>query len=787
MITPPPWTDPSPGEYPYVNEAHAGLLIASRVSVKVAEARGYLTATTSAMLKMRGFGQSQREHDQVPGLLVPLWNVLGEQDGFQYRPDTPRCANDGKPIKYETPRRMPMRLDVPPSVQQHLSDPSRTLLITEGVRKADALVTAGVDAIALLGVWSWRGRNNKGGLTALADWEPIALNGRQVGIVFDSDVMLKPQVHAALVRLGRFLADRGALVFYIYLPAGEGLAKVGIDDWLAAGNDIRTLPQLTRTEPLPPPGAGTKAKTARTDLPTQDGAALLEDVRAFVGRYCRLPSDEALTAVALWAAHTHLIDTFESTPRLALLSAEPASGKTRVLEVLALLVPRPVPNVSTTPAALFRMVAGEAGPPTILFDEIDTIFGPRAKPAEELRGLVNAGHRRGASAYRCVGEGTAQTVQAFPAYAAMALAGLGNLPDTVATRSIVIPMRPRLREEEPVTPFRTREAEPPGYELRDRLAVWAEQVRADAVGYVPEMPAEVTDRPADVWEPLLTVAELAGGDWPERARTACRKMVRSAVTDRAESSLGVRLLHDIREILNPTDSAPLDEMTTEALLRALGEDKTAPWVEICRGDPINARKLASLLRPYGIKSENLRPDAKTQQKGYRRSSFVDAWRRYLPEPDGTDWDSHEHDPPPSAENPSHPSQPSPDEDSRRSEDVFGGTDGGTDSAAGTDRSVPTTESVPPSVPVDEPLTSRNTGPSFVGTDGTGFQPGQAHNRHDTSAGPTEADRETAYAARMGLRPLRCDICGVTGPVVGWAAPYWVVRCIDHDPEDEIAA
>jgi len=120
-----------------------------------------------------------------------------------------------------------------------------------------------------------------------------------------------------------------------------------------------------------------------------DGAAALDDVRAFIGRFCALPTEHAYTASALWAAHAHVLDAFDSTPRLAFLSPEPGSGKTRALEILTLLVPWPMHAVNATPAALFRSVADPATRRTILFDEIDTIFGPKAKEHEELRGLLS--------------------------------------------------------------------------------------------------------------------------------------------------------------------------------------------------------------------------------------------------------------------------------------------------------------------------------------------------------------------------------------------------------------
>jgi len=354
-----------------------------------------------------------------------------------------------------------------------------------------------------------------------------------------------------------------------------------------------------------------------------DGAAILAETEAFLRRFVAFPSDAAAVAATLWTAHAHAVDAFESTPRLAALSPEPASGKTRLLEILALLVPNPMHAISATSAALFRAVADQEARPTILFDEIDTIFGPKAKENEELRALLNAGHRRSGVAYRCVGEGTKQKSTPFPAYAAVALAGLGDLPDTIFSRSIVIRMRRRAPHER-VEPYRARRHDPHGHDARDRLAEWVAQVAPSLEVHWPDMPDGIEDRPADVWEPLLAIADLAGADWPERARSACVELVQAAqVSDSA--SLGVRLLADTREVFGDEPG-----MHTETLLERLREIDEAPWGNL-RGSPLDSRRLARMLGKYDIYSTNVKV-AGIVRKGYRRGDFWDAWMRYLPSP-----------------------------------------------------------------------------------------------------------------------------------------------------------
>ncbi|MEU9359561.1 DUF3631 domain-containing protein [Streptomyces sp. NPDC048301] len=368
---------------------------------------------------------------------------------------------------------------------------------------------------------------------------------------------------------------------------------------------------------------------ATTPAPT-DGAALLDEVEAFHRRFNVFPTEAAFVAVALWDAHAHLLDCFDSTPRIAFLSPEPGSGKTRALEIVETLVPQPMTAVNASAAALFRSVSSGNGKPTILFDEIDTVFGPKAGDNEELRGFLNAGHRRTGVTYRCIGDGGQQTVQAFPSYCAVAVAGLGSLPDTIMSRAVVIRMRRRARNEQ-VEPFRARVHEAEGHMLRDRLAEWAEQARASIVGAWPDMPDGVTDRPADVWEPLLAIADAAGGHWPERARAACVTLV-TASRANDKGSTGVRLLTDLRDHV----LTGIDRLPTVAILDRLNALDDAPWADL-QGKPLDNRRLSKMLAEYmtadnePIASRNIKT-AGSVLKGYYSADLWDAWARYCPPP-----------------------------------------------------------------------------------------------------------------------------------------------------------
>jgi hypothetical protein len=350
---------------------------------------------------------------------------------------------------------------------------------------------------------------------------------------------------------------------------------------------------------------------------------VLDAVEAFLSRFIAYPSEAARVAHVLWVAHAHLMSAWESTPRIAFLSPEPGSGKSRALEVTELLVPRPLHAVNASPAALFRVVSDEAGPPTILFDEIDTVFGPSAKDNEDIRGMLNAGHRRGATALRCVVHGKAIETVEFPAYCAVALAGLDDLPDTIATRSVIVRMR-RRAPHEVVQPFRHRLNAPEGEQLRDELGYWCSTIEQDVSGAWPDMPEGIEDRDADVWESLFAVADAAGGDWPERARRSGVALVAATKADRG--SLGIRLLSDIRRILA---EAGVERMPTDQLLAHLVEIDEAPWGDL-RGKPLDARSLSRRLAKYDISPKNIRVEGRIL-KGYDRLDLADAWSRYLPD------------------------------------------------------------------------------------------------------------------------------------------------------------
>ncbi|MFG2092812.1 DUF3631 domain-containing protein [Streptomyces sp. NPDC048612] len=352
------------------------------------------------------------------------------------------------------------------------------------------------------------------------------------------------------------------------------------------------------------------------------GSKLLDELRAQISQFVIPPSPEALDAITLWVAATHLQPAWQHAPRLAVVGPAKRCGKSRLLDVLTETVHEPMLTINTTPAAIFRSI-NEEEPPTLLVDEADTIFGPKvAEKNEETRGLLNAGHQRGRYVTRVVGND--HTPHKFATFAMAAIAGIGDLPDTVMDRSVVIRMR-RRAEGEKVRPFRSRRDIPALHEIRDRIHAWARPLLEEAANLEPDMPVE--DRAADTWEPLVIVADLAGGRWPRLARVACVRMVNAEVAAEEDHPSGARILADIRRVFFA--QREVDSLSTGDLLHHLRQDAEAPWAERGR-DGLTARELSRMLRDFDIRPGNVRMADGRQLKGYMRNKFLDAWRRYCP-------------------------------------------------------------------------------------------------------------------------------------------------------------
>lgn len=341
-------------------------------------------------------------------------------------------------------------------------------------------------------------------------------------------------------------------------------------------------------------------------------AALLTEISVTVRRFI-ICQQETADTVALWAAMTWFMDVVQIAPLAVITAPEKRCGKSLLLFLLGKLAHRPLAASSISPAAMFRAV--DAWRPTLLIDEADSFM----RDNEELRGIVNAGHTRD-SAYvvRVVGENF--TPKRFSVWGAKALAGIGHMADTLMDRAVVLELRRKLPHENVA---RLRHAESDLFEvLSEKLARFADDYREAIRKARPDLPASLNDRAQDNWEPLLAIADIAGGEWPTLGRRAALKLSGS---DSPAMSIGTELLADIKEVF---ELKKADRISTADLITALCDEDERPWATYNRGKPISPRQVSRRLVEYGISSSTIRIGSSTP-KGFLREWFDEAFSRYL--------------------------------------------------------------------------------------------------------------------------------------------------------------
>ncbi len=370
--------------------------------------------------------------------------------------------------------------------------------------------------------------------------------------------------------------------------------------------------------------------------PRAELGKILREVEQFLRRFVHFKSPHQVVAMALWVAHTHAFQEADSTPYIYITSPEKQAGKSKLLEALGLVVARPWRAVETTEATLFRKI--EKDQPTLLLDEVDAAFGKDAKLYQGHRAILNEGHRRGARVPR-MGGAQRDRLDEFEVFCPKAFAGIGDkLPDTVRDRSIRIELS-RKTKDEAVEKLRRRKVEPEAALIRERIAEIMQGIAPELVDAEPQIPEELSDRAADGWEPLLAIADAAGGTWPHEAREASVALSGSK-SGGEDSSNGVRLLGDIRGIfeerLDERDEERDEQrLPTDILLRELVRIEESPWGawwghDVEKGHlGVASSKLARMLRVHGISPRKYRDGSETF-RGYFRKDFTDAFNRYLP-------------------------------------------------------------------------------------------------------------------------------------------------------------
>lgn len=385
-----------------------------------------------------------------------------------------------------------------------------------------------------------------------------------------------------------------------------------VDPWLESKAGERTQGQsfvLQDTEP------------AEDEV---EGVELLDEVRDVYARYVHA-ADEACVALTLWTVYSFVFDAFGVSPILKLTSPVFRCGKSSTLVILSCLTNRALLAGNITSASLFRGV--EAWHPTLIVDEADRFVAAN----DEMAGLLNAGWTRG-TAFVVRVEGDRNEPRLFSAWCPKAIAAIGTLSETIEDRSIRVSLDRKPVGVRKADAFDVDVVHAVTEPVRRRIARWTADNLAAIATAQPTRPPGLDDRSWNNWKPLLAVAEVAGGDWPARARSAAVAL--SGGEDAEDVS--TLLLRHIREAFGGAD-----RISTADLMRALVDNDEGPWAKWWARDVAAdelkspAARLARMLRPFKdgegarIKSKKIRFGAATVQ-GFERVAFEDAWARYLP-------------------------------------------------------------------------------------------------------------------------------------------------------------
>jgi putative DNA primase/helicase len=549
---------------------------------------------------LRRLGLSDTTYAHKPAIRIPYRASGGTEVAVRFRiaasgADKFRWAKGTKAVLYGPDR---------------LSDAREAdhIVIVEGESDAATLWFHDIPALGLPGAGTWK-----------EDRDAPLLDG--IGTVY---VVIEPDTGGAAVLKWLSKSSIRPRARLVRLEGAKDPSALHIAD--PDGFKAAFQQALDDAQPCPEPEIKkAKADVAKGGRPLElhepepwpqpvDGAELLDGIGKGIGRYVVFDKTAA-DAVALWVVAAHTFDSFTIFPRLLVTSPEKRCGKSTLLDAIERLVPRPLSAANITAAALFRVI--EAARPIVILDEADTF----ARDNEELRGVINAGHKRNGMVIRVVETGGDYQARQFSVWAPVVLAAIGHLPGTIEDRSIIVGLK-RRKPDEKVESLRLDR--PNGLDdLARKAARWAADQAAAIRDADPVLPGSVINREADNWRPLVAIAEAVGGKWPERAR----KVAADLAGETDDDSRRTQLLVDIRTAF---DEQKADQLSSEALVAYLVALEDRPWAEWSKGRPLSKNQLARLLKPLRVSSGTIWFPAGHTARGYKRSAFDDAFARYTP-------------------------------------------------------------------------------------------------------------------------------------------------------------
>lgn len=362
-------------------------------------------------------------------------------------------------------------------------------------------------------------------------------------------------------------------------------------------------------------------ESIKTDTPPENtaGEAVLNQTRDFLSRFLAMPSQAAMDVLTLWIAHTHVVDggerlAFTTTPRLALLSDEPECGKTAVLDMISNLGHKPKMLIDPTPAGYAQLISESKS--TVMIDEIDILFGA-GNSKSVLRSLLNSGYKVGGTFMRAGNKGE------ISIFAPLALGGMSAKFDSheslkaLKSRSICI----RMKQARPNEVYRMREHDGIARKMQQDLAKWIHRNTSKILTDWPEMPKGIEGRKREIFEPLMMVANVAGGHWPETAAQACKELALGENELKPEVPLSARILLDLKRIFGNSK-----QMSTENIINALYGLENGPWLEMWPHSGTAPVELSALVTPLGVGPVKIwDATEKRSVQGYKRDMLALLW------------------------------------------------------------------------------------------------------------------------------------------------------------------
>ena len=455
---------------------------------------------------------------------------------------------------------------------------------------------------------------NIGGAGKWLDEYSPYLAGKKVFVFQDNDGPGRKHARQVCASVSRYAQS----VHMVELP---GLAEHGdVSDYLEK-HTAAELFELMKTAPACDAPVATVQQTMTLGEAATITWELIEGCRAWIRRYI-VVSEEQAVIMAVWILHTYVFDVAEITPYVHITAPERECGKSSLMDALAAIAAAPIRSGGMTAAALVRTI--EAKKPTLFLDEMDAQLGGDKEYAEAIRGILNEGFKKCGVFYKCVGKDF--DLKGFHVYCPKCFAGIGQLPATVSSRSIIIDMRRKLAGET-VEPFRQRAVKATALPIKTALEAWTVRGAADLLQSIESASiAGLSDRQNDIAEPLLAIAQLAGDEWLHRLTAALQTVFKAAGAQ--DGSIGATLLADVRIVFCEREA---DAIPSKVMAEHLCGIEGRPWAEWSRGKGLSVNNLAQQLKKFGVYPQTIRVGNETP-KGYRREDFEELWSRYCPLP-----------------------------------------------------------------------------------------------------------------------------------------------------------